>query len=109
MTKTFTLAAVLKVASGRKLNDDGMDGVVELMSHIAGRPLWTHQIPRDQPGCAAWILAGYPQLSDLAVQVRSVPADELPNWLQRQQEMFGNAFQINPVPAALQTLGQDAK
>lgn len=104
--KTFSLAAVLEVASGRKLNEDGMDGVVELMSHIVGRPLWTHQLPRYQPGCAAWILAAYPQLSDAVELVHSVQVADLPNWLARRQEKYGNAFRINPVPAAVLALAQ---
>lgn len=98
--KTFSLTAVLEVASGRKLNNDGLDGVVELMSHIVGRPLMTHVLPRYQSGCAAWLLAAYPQLGAAAELARDIRAEDMPAWLERQRQKYGDAFQINPVPAA---------
>lgn len=106
---TFALAAALEVVGGLKLTDDGMTGVGELMSHIVGRPVYTHEIPQLLPGCAAWILAGHPYLGEAVEFVRSIPASDLPRWLAHQQQKFGTAIQINPVPAALLALGQDAK
>ncbi|MBN8740693.1 MAG: hypothetical protein BGP24_14810 [Lysobacterales bacterium 69-70] len=98
--KTFSLVTVLEVASGRKLNNDRLDGVVELMSHIVGRPLMTHVLPRYQAGCAAWLLATYPQLGAAAELARDIRAEDMSAWLARQREKYGDAFQISPVPAA---------
>lgn len=102
--KTYSLAAILIAASGRVLDQAEYAAAVQLMSDIVGRPLLTHEVPRVQPACAAWILAGLRQLAPTVVAARDVPAARLPQWLNAQREAWGDAFSILPVPFALNLL-----
>ena len=58
--KTFPLAQVLSVTTGRLLCD--MDGIYEILNHITGDNLFTHVLPRACRFAAPLILEDHPEL-----------------------------------------------
>lgn len=58
--KTFPLAQVLSITTGRLLCD--MDGIYEILNHITGDNLFTHVLPRACRFAAPLILKDHPNL-----------------------------------------------
>lgn len=58
--KPFTLAQVLSITTERLLCDIG--GVYEILNHITGDSLFTHQLPRAGRFAAPLLLELYPEL-----------------------------------------------
>lgn len=77
-TKTFSLAAVLTVITGRLLSDMGV--VYSILNHITGDEIYTHQIPRALKATQPWLLKCFPEL-------RPVPAclKNLDSWIERDR------------------------
>lgn len=59
-TKTFTLAQMLSITTGRLCCD--MDGIYEILNHVTGDNLFTHVLPRARRFAAPLLLKAHPEL-----------------------------------------------
>lgn len=60
MTKTFPLAQILSITTGRLMCD--MGGVYEILNHITGDNLYTHVLPRAARFARPFIAEAFPEL-----------------------------------------------
>ena len=59
-TKIFSIEPILTVVTGKLLCEHNM--LYEILSHITGDNIYTHEIPVAANFCNIWILANYPNL-----------------------------------------------
>jgi len=88
--KTFTLQTVLSVTTGRLLieskgpNDNGISDMYEILSHMTGDSVWTHQLGRFAEECKPWLFRWFPELA-----TASACLDKLDEWIKK--DMTGTA------------------
>ena len=69
MKKEFALRTILSVTTGRLLtesdkpNDNGIGKMYDLLSHMTGDSVWTHQLGRFAEECKPWPLRWFPELA----------------------------------------------
>lgn len=96
--KSYHLTAILNITTGRLLSS--MYDIYDVLNHITGDNLFTHQLPRACRFAAPILLAKYPELSvyssqpamDSLTRWLSIPGDETPEnriqfWLAEMQMM----------------------
>lgn len=72
VTKKFEISAVISVVSGRMVSKEGMGGIYEVLSWMAGESVFTHQIPRIRGEAAPLILAMHPGLEKALAEAELV-------------------------------------
>jgi hypothetical protein len=84
LTKTFTLAAVLTITTGRLVSS--MDDVYEILNHITGDNLFTHVLPRALRFAAPLLLGEESPLPAL-VELRACNTclDKLDFWVSKDR------------------------
>jgi hypothetical protein len=91
-----SLGAVLTLTTDRVLAP--WSDVHALVEHLAGEPVWTHQIPRVATEAVPHILAQYPKLAEVQVP------DGIDSWagcvtfLATLTPTFGETLDIAPMP-----------
>jgi len=75
MTKTFPLAQILSITTGRLMCD--MGGVFEILNHITGDNLYTHALPRAASFARPIIGELYPELEAAWSTKNATRFDEL--------------------------------
>jgi hypothetical protein len=101
-TRDFPLADILSITTGRLLSHRHMDGVYEILNHLTGDNLMTHQLPRAAETCRPALIAQHPFLVDLTVAEAetkhgtSFPVTPLAVWERR-----------NPIAEAVEMFGPD--
>jgi hypothetical protein len=97
--RQFPLGAVLSVATGILLADD-FGQVHELLDHMTGDTLFTHQIPRAAGECADEVYRQHPQLREVAVPEFAEPTKAtVPAWVAEQVARFGTSLPVAPLAA----------
>lgn len=94
-TKEFDIGDVLSVTTLKLVSSRGMDGVQDLLSFMAGYPVFTHQIPRIGPVCKTRLLEQFPQLND--IEDSSIPSgskEDIFEWVAQQAEKYGRTFTV---------------
>jgi hypothetical protein len=95
----FALGAVLSVVTGVVLTDD-FGQIHELLDHMTGDALFTHQLPRAADECAAEVYRQHPQLRELAVPEFAEPTRvTVPAWMDKQVARFGASLPVAPLSA----------
>ena len=97
MSARFHLGDVLSVTTGVLLSPDGIGGVYRILQHLAGHPVYTHQIPRVSREAKPVLLAQFPALA--GVNVEGVTAE---NYLARLAELateYGECFDVQSAPS----------
>jgi hypothetical protein len=94
VTATFELGAVLSVTTGKLLCDIGR--VYDILNHMTGDSLFTHQLPRACRICGPHLLKQHPQLAGIdASNVNTA------NWrksLKAWVEQYGSSLPVEPLP-----------
>lgn len=93
----FHLGDVLSMTTGKLLSPSGMDGVYKIAQHLAGEPVWTHQLGRVMRESKPHLLAQYPKLE--AVTAANVTPENHARWLAMMVETLGQWFDVEPMPA----------
>lgn len=62
MIRDFHLGDVLSVTSGRLLAPAGMGAVYQILNHLTGQELYTHQLPRAADECKPSLIRQHPWL-----------------------------------------------
>lgn len=90
----FTLGAVLTVTTGRLLCP--IDELYQILNHMTGDNLMTHQLIRAGDVCKGPLLAQFPQLSDVEVP-KLDDEDAYRAWLGTQTALYGEHFDVEPL------------
>lgn len=97
-TVLFPTEAVLTVTTDRMLcSDIGM--VYEILNHMTGDNLFTHQLPRAAGKCAPALLEQHPQLVGVTVPDGLVGEVPIRAWIAEVIEQFGAELPVAPLPA----------
>ena len=92
-TRDFDLADILSIATGRLLSHRHMDGIYDILNHLTGDNLFTHQLPRAADTCRGPLLAQHPQLTDVAPPLDiDVPAIQA--WLAQAEATYGRTLPV---------------
>lgn len=95
--KTFPLGTVLSITTGRMLAPNGMSGVYEILNHMTGDSIYTHQIPRVCKECAPYLLKQFPQLAE--IDVASVTKDNWAAFMNDLSQRHPAEYAVEPLPA----------
>lgn len=67
-TKRFHISDVLSITTGRLVSDRHMDGVYDILNHMTGESLFTHQLGRASKACKPELLRQFPVLDSGEMQ-----------------------------------------
>ena len=98
-TKTFSLGEVLSCTTGRLLTQT-FSRVHELIEYLAGVPVFTHQLGRVNDELRPHLLSQFPHLAD--VTASEVTADNFAQWITAQTEIYGDTFEVSPLPSGIE-------
>lgn len=90
----FTLGAVLTVTTGKLLCP--IDELYQILNHMTGDNLMTHQLIRAGDVCKGPLLAQFPQLAGIEVP-KLQGEDAYRAWLAEQQGAHGEHFDVEPL------------
>lgn len=93
--KLFHISDVLSVTTGKLVSTRRMDGVYDILNHMTGESLVTHQLPRAIKVCAPFILRQHPKL--LVVDADNVNEDNLEKWVDEQSKVYGEFLAVEPL------------
>lgn len=96
-TARFHLGDVLSVTTGKLLSPSGVDGLYRIAAHLAGEPVWTHQLPRVMNEGKGPLLARYPALAQ--VNTEGVNEHNFAEWLALQVSLHGEWFEVDSLDA----------
>jgi len=97
-TQRFHIGDVLSMTTGKLLGTSGMDGIYRIAQHLAGEPVWTHQLGRVMRESRPHLLAQFPKLE--AVTGEDVTPENHQRWLSMMVETLGEWFDVAPMPEA---------
>jgi hypothetical protein len=97
-TRTFPLADILTMTTGRLLSHRHMDGVYDIANWMTGDNLMPHQLPRAADTCGAALLNQHPQLRDVAPP-EDIDAPDLLAWLADAERQHGQQLPVTPLPS----------
>ncbi|MET8080054.1 hypothetical protein [Streptomyces sp. NPDC005303] len=92
-TRTYALDDILTVTTGRLLSRRHMDGLYDLLNHMTGDNLMTHQLPRAADACTPALLEQHPQLRDVAPPEDADQADLLA-WIDWAGREYGTELPV---------------
>lgn len=96
----FHLGAILTVTTGTMLAPD-FNSVHELVEHLAGGPVWTHQIPRVCDEAVGPLLAQHPDLAAVDVPEFAEPYEvTVAAKLAEPAARFGEYRDVTPLDPA---------
>lgn len=93
--REFHLGDVLSVTTGILVSPRKLDGLWELLDHMTGESLFTHQLPRAFDECAPELLCQHPDLA--AVAVPELEPEQVLGWLAEQVAVFGEYRSVRPL------------
>lgn len=94
-TQRFHLGAVLSMTTGKLLCH--MEDIYKIAQHLAGGPVWTHQLGRVMIESKPHLLAQFPALA--AVTGDEVTPENFAAWLYERIGEHGEWFEVAPMPA----------
>ncbi len=101
MTKTarFHLGDILSVTTGRLVSNRHIDGVYDVLNHMTGDNLFTHQLPRASEECKPHLMAQHPDLAEVPVPDEFDGVAHVESWLAEQVARFGEYRDVAPLAA----------
>lgn len=96
-TERFHLGDVLSITTGRLLSPTHMDGVYRIAAHLAGEPVWTHQLGRVADESKPHLLAQFPALANVTGE--DITSENHGAWLAARVAEFGEWFDVAPMSA----------
>lgn len=100
-TKRFHLGDLLSVSTGRLVSPRHMAGVHELMEHLAGHPVWTHQLIRLAGPAALAIVEQFPWLAEINKPTHITSDQDATAWLAPLIERYGEWHDVEPMPSGM--------
>jgi len=100
-SRIFDLGTILSVSTARLLTTD-IYKVYDILSYLLESEITTLAMPKAIKLARPYILEKYPQL--LQVTERPIKNEsDLKKWLKSQIKIYGNSFELTPVPKDYRT------
>lgn len=101
--RLFHIGDILSVTTGRLVSRRHMAGVHDLLKHLTGDPLFTHQLGRAMDAAIPWLLQQHPQLAEVA-PAGPLPARSAEEWLAWPEQIadelgLERTLPVAPLPA----------
>lgn len=112
--RTFPIAAILSASTGIMVCEKFSD-VHELIEHLAGGPVWTHQLPAAMDALLPGLVGQLPWLADIKAPNLNGKAECL-DWATAQAERYGADHAVteieggwgqDPIASLVQMVGRD--
>lgn len=100
MERDFDLGDILTVVTGNLVSLRHMEGVYDILSFMAGEPVYTHQIGRVLGEAKPVILRQHPQLASVTVPDNVEGNDAVAVWVAEQKSEFGETLPVSPMTIA---------
>ncbi|MFI2349712.1 hypothetical protein ACH492_22195 [Streptomyces sp. NPDC019443] len=99
MTETCSvpLADVLSVTTDKLLSRRHVDGVYDLLRHMTGQDVYTHQLGKVADACAPALIEQHPFLADLKPPT-GLDRSDLYAWLVEAERIHGEEIAVAPLP-----------
>lgn len=95
-TREFDLADILSITTGRLLSHRHIDGVYEILAHMTGDPIWTHQLGTAADACKPALLEQHPRLAEITVP-EDVSIPDLEQWIAETESVYGYQLPVTPL------------
>lgn len=95
-TKSFALADVLSVTTGRLLSRSHMDGIYGILGYMTGQDVYTHQVGDACDKAKPALLEQHPHLADVQPPEGGDVAD-LMAWLVEAERVYGESIGVQPL------------
>ncbi len=96
---SYPLADILTATTGRMLSNH-IGGLYELLNHMTGDNLMTHQLPRAAEVCGLALLDQHTQLRDVTPP-EGIDVPDLMAWLANAERVHGAELPVTPLPAGV--------
>lgn len=94
--RSIPLADILSVTTGRLLSRRHVDGIYDLLRHMTGQDVYTHQLPKVADACAPDLVRQHPFLADLK-PAAGLDAADLMAWLVEAERQHGEDLPVAPL------------
>lgn len=96
-TKTFHLGDVLSITTGLLVSPRHMEGIYDVLNHMTGDNLFTHQLPRAVDECRPEVLRQHPDLAGVQHPAEFAGKPQVERWLAEQVARFGEYRDLTPL------------
>src|SRR5690606_33267410 len=94
----YGLDDILTVTTGRLLSRRHMDGLYDILNHMTGDNLMTHQLPRAATVCGPALRDQHPHLPGVEpANGGSSTQEKLIAWLDQTEEEYGKTLPVQPL------------
>lgn len=115
--KTFHISDILSVTTGRLVSTRHLDGVYDVIGHLVGRDVWTHELvvyaEQAKEECCKQL--GWP--SEVP-EATDEDMKDIPGWLAKLEEKYGSEHTLvhpkdfapndaGPIASAVEMMGPD--
>ena len=94
---TFHLGDLISVSTGRLVAPGGFADVHRLVEHLAGGPVWTHQLPDATDALAPGLIGQHPWLVGITPPEKFADEAHIWRWLDEQIAAYGEHHEVTPV------------
>ncbi|MFZ3473103.1 hypothetical protein ACODT3_10785 [Streptomyces sp. 4.24] len=94
--RMIPLADVLSVTTGRLLSRRHVDGIYDLLRHMTGQDVYTHQLGKIADACMPDLVKQHPFLADLKPPA-GLDAPDLMAWLVEAERVHGEEIELKPL------------
>jgi hypothetical protein len=98
-TRTFHVGDILSLMTGRLVSPDGINGLHALAEHMAGEPVWTHQLPRVSEESEQSLRDQFPDLA--AIEIPTFTSKdreaEVKVWITNIANRYGATRDVEPL------------
>ena len=97
MTLEFHIGDLLSVTHGKLLSPNGIGGCYEILNHMTGDTLFTHQLPRAAEAAKPALLRQHPRLAE--IDASDVTPENWRDWLAVVVAAYGETLFVEPLAA----------
>lgn len=95
--RQFHIGDILSITTGMLVSPRLIAGVYDILNHMTGENLFTHQLPRACEICKPELLKQHPQLADVAAS--EITQKNFTAWVNERIKQFGETLPVMPLPA----------
>jgi hypothetical protein len=114
-TRRIPLADVLSITTDHLLSRRHVDGIYDLLRHMTGQDVYTHQLVKVADACAPALVQQHPFLAELKPP-KGLDAPDLISWLTEAERVHGETIEVatldtwehrDPIEDAAKAVGAD--
>lgn len=94
--KTFPLADILSITTGRLLSHHHMHGIYDILNHMTGQDLCTHQLPGAARKAKPALLAQHPHLAGVEPP-KGLNENDVMAWVAEAERAHGTTAEVQPL------------